>query len=263
MNERPINSAARSIHLHASMHNEKDKEERIIPFYKKMNQSEYHVYSQNNEDGIIQFLTNLLNITNGFYVEFGTQSAKECNTRLLREKYNWTGLLMDGSFEKHSINLQKEKIHHSNIVQLLEKYNVPLELDLFSEDTDYADYWIMEAVFLANYRPKIVIVEVNQQPPHKCVTTKKSDEILYWDETEYHGASVCAFNCLAKRFNYTMVYCERRGVNCFMVRNDLLENVLQVNITFVRSILTPHILFKQANFSYSKTDNQWHRVVCD
>ncbi len=51
-------------------------------------------------------------------------------------------------------------------------HNVTLEMDLLSEDTDYAEYWIMEAVLLAKYRPKNVIVEVNQQPTN--VTTKKS-----------------------------------------------------------------------------------------
>ena len=54
-----------------------------------------------------------------------------------------------------------EIIHQNNIVKLLKKYNVSIEVDFFSEDTEYADYWIMEEVFLANYRPKIVIVEVN------------------------------------------------------------------------------------------------------
>ncbi len=84
-----------------------------MPFYKKIAQYEYRVYSQNNEDGIIQFLTKLLNIKNGFYVEFGTQSAKEYDTRLLRENYNWTGLLMDGSLtQKQAMILRKEKIHH-------------------------------------------------------------------------------------------------------------------------------------------------------
>ena len=83
---------------------------------------------------------------------------------------------------------------------MFEKYKVDLNLDLFSEDTDYADYWIVEKV-LTKYHPKIVIHEVNQQPPNLCVTVEKPkpNKIIYWDGTNYHGGSVCAFYCLAKK----------------------------------------------------------------
>ena len=33
---------------------------------------------------------------NKFYVEFGVENGLEYNTRILREYYNWKGLLIDG-----------------------------------------------------------------------------------------------------------------------------------------------------------------------
>ena len=81
-----------------------------------------------------------------------------------------------------------EKISYSNIVQLFEKHKVDVNVDLFSEDTDYADYWIVAEV-LTKFKPKIIIHEINQQPPELCVTIPKPkpDELKYWDGSNYHG----------------------------------------------------------------------------
>ena len=87
---------------------------------------------------------------------------------------------MDGSNQNSSINLQKEFIRHDNVLDLFAKYNVPIDLDLFSEDTDYADYWIVESV-LEKYKPKIVVHEINQQKPLTCVTVEKPSKSIYFD----------------------------------------------------------------------------------
>jgi hypothetical protein len=227
-------------------------------------------YSQQGEDGIIDFLIEFLKLGEigykGFYVEFGTETGSEINTKYLKEKRNWKGVLMDGSNENIDINLHKEVILHSNILMLFKKYNVPEELDLFSEDTDYADYWIIEQV-LTKYKPKIVVHEVNQQGPELCVTVPKPTGLIIWENrpdfhSNYHGGSVCAFQCLAKRFNYTMVYCESAGVNCFWLRNDLLVQVLKVNISMFQKILTPLRLYKKPKFNYSPTGKPWFYVNC-
>ena len=55
------------------------------------------VFSQFNEDAIIQFLVKNLNIKNESFVEFGVENYEEANTRLLLEKDNWSGLVIDSS----------------------------------------------------------------------------------------------------------------------------------------------------------------------
>jgi len=123
----------------------------------------------------------------------------------LREKLGWQGLLMDGNNNIPAINLHREIILYSNVTALFEKYGVDKNVDIFSEDTDYADYWIVKQV-LKSYRPKLIIHEVNQKPPEICVTVTKPgiNELIQWDLTDYHGGSVCAFYCLAKSNGYTM-----------------------------------------------------------
>ncbi len=236
---------------------------KVINLYNSILNSEKKIYSQNGEDGILERLIDLikLNKTGGYYVEFGTQDARECNTRYLREKLGWNGLLMDGSNENPSINLHRESIMHNNIISLLEKYKVPNDVDILSEDTDYADYHIVDEI-LKKYHPKILVHEVNQQPGDICVTVPKENKLIFWDASNYHGASVCAFWCLAKNYNYTMVYCDKAGVNCFWLRNDYIDKYFNINHRLVQSILNPLFLFKKPAFVYPSTNKQWKIINC-
>ena len=159
------------------------------------------------------------------------------------------------------INLKQEKIHYSTILNIFEKYAIPNEIDLLSEDTDYADYWIIETI-LTKYKPKVIIHEVNQQTPDMCVVVLKSDEIIYWDLSIYHGGSVCAFYCLAKHFHYSMIYCESTGVNCFWIRNDLIQNNLGMNVSLLQSILNPQFLYKRFPVVFKNSSKEWFRVEC-
>lgn len=168
---------------------------------------------------------------------------------------------MDGGHQDLSINLHQESIMHDNILDLFQKHNVADDIDVFSEDTDYADYWIVEKV-LSKYHPKIVIHEVNQQPPEVCVTVPKPSTLTFWDGSNFHGASVCAFHCLAQEFDYSMVYCESAGVNCFWIRNDLLSSRLGVDSELIQTIINPQLLYKKPSFVYRSTNNVWQQIKC-
>jgi len=73
---------------------EEDKE-KIVNFHNSFKQKELKVFSQNKEDGVIIALLQFLKIkTAGYYVEFGTESCSECNTRNLRENHNWKGIII-------------------------------------------------------------------------------------------------------------------------------------------------------------------------
>ena len=48
-----------------------------------------------------------------------------------------------------------------NLIQLLVKYDVPAEADLFSIDTDCYDFWLTELLLASNrFRPRVIVVEV-------------------------------------------------------------------------------------------------------
>jgi hypothetical protein len=129
-----------------------------------INLQEYEekMFSQNGEDGIISRLIHLLyhDMTNKYYVEFGVEDGKECNTRLLREVFGWKGLMMDGSNTNEDINLQQEFITKENIIELFQKYNVPSTINLLSVDIDFNDFYCLNKI-LSKYTCDIIICEYN------------------------------------------------------------------------------------------------------
>jgi hypothetical protein len=104
---------------------DKEELERIKQFYNQLKQNDKGHFSQNGEDGILVKLAEIVNkTTRGEYVEFGAGNGDQTNTRLLRETYQWYGLLMDG-YERLKnnprINLHIEIITHQNVISLFEK----------------------------------------------------------------------------------------------------------------------------------------------
>ena len=179
---------------------------------------EKKIYSQNGEDGITLEIIKRLNIENGFYVEFETQNGSECNTRILREKYNWKGLLMDGSHQNDNINLKKEFITRENILTLFNKYNVPKNFNLLSIDIDFNDFYVLHKI-LQNYSMDIIILEYNAYFHPNEDSIIKYDPNGGWDGTNYFGASLLSYTKLLNKFDYSLIYTEKKGVNAFFVKN--------------------------------------------
>ena len=184
---------------------------------------EKRVYCQNGEDGIIQKLLKDVGVDSEYYVEFGaTDGHYLSNTKLLREKHGWNGLLLDAGYENKQLNLRKEFITAENINELFEKYNVPYNLDLLSIDLDYNDFYIWKAID-NKYQPKIVIIEYN------CNHLPTEDKVVIydpnhtWDLTNYYSASILAMLELGKSKGYTLVYADEIGINLFFVRSDLVH----------------------------------------
>jgi hypothetical protein len=241
--------------------------ERVIKLYDYLKDHEKKFMSQNGEDGVIISLIKTFNLEaqqTKTFVEIGANMGVECNTKYVKDFLKWKGVQFDASMHFEERDLYQEVITHENVLSILEKYNVTLEFDLLSEDTDYADYWILEKL-LTKYRPKLIVHEVNQQTPDRCITVEKPSVAIFWRHDihkEYTGGSVCAFYCLAKSNRYTMIYCESAGVNCFWVRNDLIEKYLKVNAANIQLLLDPHFLFRKPKFDYGPTLKKWHEVSC-
>jgi len=189
-------------------------------------------YSQNDEDGVIEYLNTKLGIKNGYFVEFGVgpagdctieESGLECNCRLLLQN-GWRGLFMDGNIYPAEFCVQNERITALNIDRLLKKYHVPLEPDLMSIDVDGQDFWIWMAT---SYRPRIVIIEYNPSLHIDESCVMPFDISYIWDGTQYYGASLLALHKLGESKGYTLVYAN--GVNAFFVRTDLISNATEFN----------------------------------
>ena len=62
---------------------------------KDINDLDYKIFSQNGEDGIIDYLLHSLKIDKPKFIEIGVGDYTECNTRFLFESRSAKGLIID------------------------------------------------------------------------------------------------------------------------------------------------------------------------
>lgn len=214
---------------------------------KKINEFNFNfferkIYSQNGEDGILNFLFSLIGTTNKYAIEIGCDDASECNIRFLLEN-GWEGLLIDDfaysrlytwqiSTMKNELRvpqskhipehlltyLKNEFITKENVNSTLEKYGIPEKIDLLSIDIDYNTFWIWKAI--ETVTPRVVIVEYNSQFPPPLSKVVPYDSTAKFDWTNYYGGSLMAFVKLGKEKGYDLVGCDNAGTNAFFIRHD-------------------------------------------
>lgn len=184
-----------------------------------LSHKERTVHSESGEDGILFEIFNVFGTTNRFYLEFGAENGTQCNTRALRECANFNGILFDMNCENKHINLFKHTVTTENVIELFEFYNVPKNLDLLSVDIDSHDFYVLEKI-LMKYKPRVFVCEYN------ATHLPNEDKVVLKNATNfngnYFGASILAFYNLGKKYNYSLVYANEKGVNLFFINNDVL-----------------------------------------
>lgn len=197
--------------------------------------SGHKVYSQTDEDGIIEQIFNVIP-NNKTFLEIGIQTGVECNSLYLLLK-GWKGTWVEGSEQyckmigkelngitfKNKLSVVNSFIDKDNIVTIFkESYDFfgVNELDFFSLDIDGNDFYIMEKLFNNSIFPKVVCVEYNAKfhPPHKFKI--KYNKLHVWDKTDYMGCALQDYADLFEAFNYTLLCCNIPGINAFFIRNE-------------------------------------------
>ncbi|MBC8042019.1 MAG: hypothetical protein IAF08_01115 [Rhizobacter sp.] len=207
-----------------------------------LHESEFSIFSQRGEDGILDFLTRHVKISKKTFVEFGVEEYSESNTRFLLLSRNWSGLVMDGNpeyvrfiksdpvCENYPLQVVEAFITKENINELLGSSGVTGEIGVLSIDIDGNDYWIWEAVHIVD--PAIVVVEYNPrfQSSRASVVPYKSDFTRFEAHYSglYYGASLRAIVMLGKKKGYAFVGCSRGGANAFFVRENLRPDNIPV-----------------------------------
>ena len=107
---------------------------------------------------------------------------------------------------------------------MFRKYDVPADFDLLSLDIDGNDFWVWQKIAA---RPRIVVIEYNSTIPVDQRLSIAYEPTFAWSGTDYSGASLRALQELGQRKGYTLIYCERPGVNAFFVANELLPERFQ------------------------------------
>jgi hypothetical protein len=218
----------------------------------------FKVYSQHDEDGVLEEIFNRIGTTDRFFVEFGVGDGIEnCTVYLLLK--GWGGAWIDGSAACYEAILQNldflirpgrlrtlySFITAENIESLFSQLSVPAEFDLLSIDIDHNDYWVWKAI--QNYRPRVVAIEYNAsfKATANCTVTYSPTHL--WNRTNYFGVSLKAIELLGRDKGYTLVGCNYTGVTAFLVRDDLVGDHFAAPFTSENHYEPPRYFVRMPN----------------
>ena len=199
----------------------------------------FKVYSQADEDGIIEEIARRLGIERGHFIEIGCGDGRENNSHYLLLK-GWRGIWVDGdpdniaairaalparrSAAARRADGDARKRHRTS--PRPRDHPTSASSDLLSVDVDGNDLAIAEAAIKA-WSPKIVIGEYNAKFPYPLQQEVAYDPQHRWATDDYHGASLAAW-VERLRPGYRLVACNLAGTNAFFVRNDLASGLCRV-----------------------------------
>lgn len=194
----------------------------------------FKVYSQSDEDGILEEIFRRLGISNGKFCEIGVENGLECNTLYLLHK-GWSGLWIEGNLkQRENIESKFELIigkqlsvlisfvTRENINEILNDNGLDCpEIDFFSIDIDGNDIYLLEALKM---KPKVICVEYNAKFPAHISKRQSYNPSHAWSGTDYFGSSLKALSEVADLRGYDLVGTNITGTNAFFVRKDLTSD---------------------------------------
>ena len=208
----------------------------------KIEDIEFKIFSQFGDDGIIQFLTDKLEIDYEYhnFIEFGVEDYSESNTKFLLLNNNWSGLILDSSnenienikknnfFWKFELEAKKCFVTKENINSIIANSNInKKKIGILSIDIDGNDYWVWKEINVID--PLIVIIEYNStfgfekkiSVPYKkdFERSKSHHSNLYW------GASIKALKFLAKQKGYKFLTTNSAGNNAYFIKENIFDKI--------------------------------------
>jgi hypothetical protein len=193
----------------------------------------YKVFSQSDEDGIINQIFRRIGLTNRIFVEFGVGDGLENNTAALLFD-GWSGLWIEGSkaycdriitnmsnlIDAGRLKVVNDFVYPDNIDRLISSNLEVEEIDLLSVDIDGNDAHVVKEIKCIN--PRVIVVEYNAKFGPSIDFCMKYDRNHVWRKSDNFGASLKNYEKLMSMRGYSLVGCNVVGTNAFFVRSDLL-----------------------------------------
>lgn len=221
--------------------NNKKKYTKFSSNLDKINDFEYQITSQNNEDGIINHIFDILKIDKLNFMEIGFDYYQNNSLAVLKRCNK--GLFIDGDNKKAiilrnvlklfypatKITVQNALVDIDNINEIKEQnFNNQEEIDFLSIDVDGIDYYLLKEI---NFKPKLICIEYNfwfGKDLSCAVPYKKNYSID--SLSNYVGASLKALTELANSKGYHLIALDSACINAFFIRDDLKHNFEILNL---------------------------------
>ena len=182
-----------------------------------INKYKHGVFSPIGEDGIIDLIYNIIGTTNKYFIEFEIEEGVVCNTRYLREKNDWKGIMMDRTHKNHCIGLYKEYITSENILYLFKKYKVPKTFDLLSVSNNIDIPDILNKI-CQYYEPRVIII---QYDPTYGLEDKINIRKRNNNSEKKNIFRIPTLIILQKKYNYSLIGAD--GSNVYFIKDNIIK----------------------------------------
>jgi hypothetical protein len=231
---------------------------------------EFGGFSQNQEDGIIDFLCRHLRDKNRYFIEIGAGTGLENNTTWLAIALRYSGLMVEGNpvAAEQCWRLLQEfalgvTVSSTFVEPPMAKQLAGVALhrnpDFLSLDIDGIDYFVLSALMEAGIRPKIVAVEYNSvygpDRPQTIVYRPGFNYFSFHNSGLYYGVSIAGWRRFFDALGYQFVTVDSNGVNAFFIDPSAFEE------TFAEGIQGRGDAFRENFYQWSKYRVPWERQV--
>jgi hypothetical protein len=168
--------------------------------------------SQHGEDGILERIFEVLEISKGWCAELGAwDGIRYSNTHYLIKNKGWSAVLIEANpqrFQELTKNYHlRSDVHcfqkfigfdsHNSLDYVFAQTPIPKNFDLLSIDIDGNDYHLWES--LNNYQPKVIIIEHNPTIPNAVSFIQPRNMSIN------QGSSLLALVELGKKKGYELI----------------------------------------------------------
>jgi hypothetical protein len=218
----------------------------------EINNFEYKITSQNNEDGIIEYIFGKIP-NNKIFFEIGFEYYESNCLNLIQN--GWSGVLIDQSkaevlltkkllnyfFPNNKVDILRKRVTKENINLILNENDKFQQIDFFSLDVDGNDYWILKNTQLDNV--KCICIEYNSWIDKNLKKTIPYNENFQYMDDGFFGASLLAYHDLLKEKKFDLIAIDSSGTNAFFVARKY---------SYLFEILDPIKSFKFSPYQYSE-----------
>lgn len=199
---------------------------------------EFCGFSQNGEDGVIDYLRRRLKSPNRYFAEIGASDAVENNSSWLAVAGKLSGLMVEGDAATARraeelasfLNLPLVRVagmfatrDNAQKIKALCAHSDP---DVLSLDIDGNDYYVAQALLEAGLRPKICVVEYNAAfGPDRSLTIPYREDFRVQEQASplYFGVSVSGWRKFFSGRGYRFIGADSSGTNAFFVDPDAFD----------------------------------------
>lgn len=214
--------------------------------FKDLWDAEVKVFSQWGEDGILNYLLDLLDISKPRILEIGVGDFSECNSRFSIVYRGASAVLVDfhsgllDGIEKSNLRWKShifginKKISLDNCNEIFTEANRLIgQIDVLSLDIDSIDYWILKN-FDSLDSLQIIIVEYNSlfgsKEPITVPYHENFDRFKMNFSGQYYGASIQAWINLLDKRGFSLIGTNRICNNAFFIRKEKLSCFKNIRI---------------------------------